>query len=113
MLRFNLAGVPVTIHGSFLLVAALFGLGRMEQPTLMLSWMLVVVGSILFHELGHALAFRAYGQQPTIELHGLGGTTTGSQRGPMTPMRALVVALAGPAAGFALGALAYRSEEHV
>ncbi len=107
MLRFNLAGVPVTIHGSFLLVAALFGLGRMEQPTLMLSWMLVVVGSVLFHELGHALAFRAYGQQPTIELHGLGGTTTGSQRGQMTPTRSLVVALAGPAAGFVLGALAY------
>lgn len=91
---FRIAGIPVRIDISFFLIVLLFGFGTRSLP-LLVSWAIVVAGSVLLHELGHAVAFRIYGQQPSIVLHGMGGLTSGSGE-PLTPARDLVVSLAGP-----------------
>lgn len=58
--------------------------------------------SIMVHELGHALVSRRYGIRPAIILHGLGGLAV--LRGPrLTRSQSILVSLAGPMAGFALG----------
>ncbi len=65
----------------------------------------VVLGSVLVHELGHAFAARAYGLGPvSIVLHGFGGLTRFGHR--PTHKQGVVVGLAGPFAGLALGLVA-------
>jgi Zn-dependent protease len=91
---FRVAGIPVRIDPTFLLVAVFLGLGR-HTGAMLVAWVGVVVLSVLVHELGHAFAFRRYGQQPQILLAGMGGLTSGSGE-PLTPRRELVVSLAGP-----------------
>jgi Zn-dependent protease len=56
----------------------------------------VFVG-LLVHELGHALAYRAYGKGAAIVLWALGGLTYGSAR--LSAARQVVVSLAGPLTG--------------
>jgi hypothetical protein len=55
---------------------------------------------VLLHELGHALAYRRFGQRPSITLYAFGGLTQG-ERG-LPPKRALAVSLAGPGAQLGL-----------
>ncbi len=81
---------------------ALLGAGRGELLPL-LVWVAVVFVSILVHELGHAFLARAYGCRPSIALFAMGGLT--QWREPLGHLRLVVVSLAGPLAGFALGAL--------
>jgi len=66
---------------------------------------LVVLGSVLVHELGHAFAARAYGLGPiSIVLHGFGGLTRFARR--PSHGQGVVVGLAGPVSGMAVGILA-------
>lgn len=98
--HFHLGDIPVRVDASFFLVVGLFGL---MSPTIIafVLWVVIVTVSVLIHELGHAMAFRAYGSQASISLQGLGGVTTGRR---LPPARNLVVSLAGPLAGlFLLG----------
>lgn len=61
----------------------------------LLYWVLIVFLSVLVHELGHAMAFRAIGQQPSVVLTGFVGLTYGSA--PIaTRARRIGVSLAGP-----------------
>jgi Zn-dependent protease len=66
--------------------------------------------SILVHELGHAFAFRRYGADAHIVLYAFGGLAVPwhavAGRG-----RRVVIALAGPVAGFLLCGLAYGSQK--
>jgi Zn-dependent protease len=110
-LRFSLFGIPVRVHPLFWLIALLLGSsGDMLQ---ILLWILVVFVSILIHELGHALAFRRYGQGSQIVLHMGGGLTipeTVSWGGGWasvapSPMQQIMISLAGPFAGFFFAAL--------
>ena len=55
-----------------------------------------VGSSILVHELGHAFAFRRYGFESSIVLHGLGGYTMPVQGTRLTNGQDLLVSLAGP-----------------
>ncbi|MFN2608650.1 MAG: site-2 protease family protein [Acidimicrobiales bacterium] len=96
---FSLFGIPVRIDPSFFLIAALLGLGG-GTATFVATWVTVVFVSVLLHELGHAVAFRVYGQQPRILLQGMGGLTSGS--GPLAPGRDIAVSLAGPLTGLVL-----------
>lgn len=99
-LRFRLLGVPVEIRASFPLLIGLIGLPTHWTPELMFGWLIVVGSAVLVHELGHAAAFICFGDRPQIVLHGAGGHTAGAHPGVR---RMIVVSVAGPVAGLALG----------
>ena len=110
-LRFTIAGIPVRVHPLFWLVALLLGsTGDLLQVPI---WVFVVFISVLIHELGHALAFRSYGQDSQIVLHFAGGLTIpepvswgfGRANVSPTPMQQVVISLAGPFAGFLFATL--------
>ena len=103
-MRFRLAGFPVEIHPSFFILAVLLGLGA-GDVRLILLWVAVVFVSILTHELGHAIVGRSYGLQPQIRLYSMGGVTSWSSGRRLTPRQSILVSLAGPAAGLALGGI--------
>jgi Zn-dependent protease len=109
-MRFSLFGIPVHVQPIFWLVGLMLGAPRGTSPREIAGlaiWMVVLFVSILAHELGHAFAMRAYGRAPHIELWGLGGLTHWGEGPPVTPARDIVVSLAGPAAGLALGAIVF------
>ena len=100
----KLFGIPISLHISllFFLLPLLRdnGLG----PILTLQYVLLVIISILLHELGHALAAKKVGLTGlSIMVHGFGGFATSS--GYRSPNQALVITLAGPAVTFAIGIL--------
>jgi Zn-dependent protease len=88
----QVAGIPVRIEPAFVVVIVLLGL---PQPWFrVVTWVLIATVSVLLHEMGHAVAFRAYGVKPSILLHGFGGLTSGT--GDLTSAQRIVVSLAGP-----------------
>lgn len=105
-LNFQIAGIPVRVHPMFWLIATLLG-ADLEEPLLVLMWVVVAFVSIVIHELGHAFAARSYGWEPSITLHGFGGLA--SYRPTRNdPMAQIAITAAGPMAGFAVagGAIA-------
>lgn len=110
-LRFSIAGIPVRVHPLFWLIAVLFG--SSGDLLLLPIWVLVIFVSILVHELGHALAFRRYGQRSRIVLHFGGGLTipepvswgSGYANVGLTANQQIFISLAGPGAGFLSAAL--------
>lgn len=108
-LSFKLGGIPVTVDPSFLVIAAMFGIGG-GSLALAVTWVPVVFVSVLIHELGHAVAFRIYGQEPRVVLQGMGGLTYGSAGLPFG--RDIVVSLAGPLTGMILLGLPAYLLEH-
>lgn len=108
MLRFRLFNIPVTVRGSFLLIAALIGFVGVGQIEESVAWVAIVFISILIHELGHAFTARSYGSTVVIELNGLGGLTRWSvPEGELTPGRRALIAAAGSATGLAFGGLVW------
>ena len=110
-LRFTVAGIPVRVHPLFWLITLL--LGSSGNLLLIPLWLLVIFVSILVHELGHAFAFRRFGQRSHIVLHFAGGLTipettywgSGVASVYLTPNQNIFISLAGPVAGFLLAAL--------
>ncbi|MFF5173545.1 M50 family metallopeptidase [Micromonospora sp. NPDC000089] len=111
-------GVPLHLNVSMLLLTLLvtvvyaeFARHRLGLPPLGgyligLGFMVSLLGSVLLHELGHALTARRYGigvRGITLEL--LGGYTEMDRDAP-TPRIDLLVSLAGPAVSAVLGGLA-------
>ncbi|NPC86749.1 hypothetical protein HPC49_52270, partial [Pyxidicoccus fallax] len=105
--HFHVAGFPVRVHPLFFLISFASGWGLLEEPARLALWMGIVFVSVLLHELGHALAFRRFGGTAAIELHGMGGTTTGSQEERLTHGQSAWVSFAGPGMGFLLGGLVW------
>lgn len=100
--------MPVTVRGSFLLIAALIGLVGVGDAAQTVAWIVVVFFSILIHELGHAVTARGFGSEVAIELNGLGGLTRWSvPHGETTPGRRALIAAAGSATGLAFGGLVW------
>ena len=104
-------GIPIRLHISFLILAAVFvgmdllgaGLGS-ALGTLALG--VGLFGSVLLHELGHALMARRFGiETRSITLYPFGGIAA-LTREPVTPRSELWIALAGPAVNFVLAAAA-------
>jgi len=94
-LSFQIGTIPVRVDPSFFLIIVLLGLNPNDvQPVLILSWVAIAFASVLFHELGHAVAFRLFGVQPSVMLYGMGGLT--SCEGRLTPVESITVSLAGP-----------------
>src|SRR5260221_5062635 len=97
----RIAGIDVRIHATFFLllgvVAYFYGLegGAGGGFSAVLTWLLVFL-CVLLHELGHALAAKAYGI-PTVDitLYPIGGIAR-VERMPEKPVQELVVAIAGP-----------------
>lgn len=110
MIRFNLFGFPVSVHWMFWLMAAFLGgavnASTPDQLTGVLITMGVIFVSILFHELGHALAMRHYGdRQVAITLFTFGGYAQGSAWRSRT--QDIIVCAAGPAFGAFLALVAW------
>ncbi|MGF1464938.1 MAG: site-2 protease family protein [Sandaracinaceae bacterium] len=107
MPRLRVLGFPVRIRPIFLVVVGLLGVAGMRgQPGALADlglWMVIVPLSILWHELGHAVAARAFGHRASIELYGLGGVTVWGGGEATTPWQRIVVSAAGPFAGLLLG----------
>lgn len=108
-------GVPVFLNASMLLLVALVTVmyGEFVRQQLVLSqfvgylvgfgFVVFLLGSVLLHELGHALTARRYGigvRGITLEL--LGGYTEMDRDAP-SPRVDLLVSLAGPAVSLVLG----------
>ncbi|GAA1596093.1 site-2 protease family protein [Actinoplanes couchii] len=114
----RVAGIPVHTNASMLLLAVLvtivYGNHAREQLGLAEPWAYLVgtgfvvclVGSVLLHELGHALTARRFGigvRRITLEL--LSGWTEMDRDAP-TPRVDALVSLAGPAVSLLLGGVA-------
>ncbi len=102
-------GFPLTLQPSALAILALFVLmgaqGGAHSAYKSFLLVLVVFGSVLVHELGHAFVARAFGLGPiAITLHGFGGLTRFTHA--PKPKQGIFVTLAGPVAGFLLGLVA-------
>jgi Zn-dependent protease len=109
---FRLGSIPVRVTLWFVLVSIMFGTsGARTQPVYVALWVAVVFVSVLVHELGHALMGRAFGLEPQIELHGMGGTTSWASGRDVGPWKSVAISLAGPFAGFAFGGLVFFAEQ--
>jgi stage IV sporulation protein FB len=102
-LRFRLAGIPITVQPLFWLTALIMGSNR--DSVSILIWVAVVFVSILFHEIGHVIAYRVFGENGRILLYGWGGLAYSDRNTRRPPLQQIVVSLAGPAAGFTFAAL--------
>ncbi len=111
-------GVPLHLNGSMVLLAVLIavlygefarrqlGLPQLSGYLIGFGFVVSLLGSVLLHELGHALTARRYGigvRGITLEL--LGGYTEMDRDAP-SPRVDLLVSLAGPAVSAVLGVLA-------
>jgi len=111
-LRFNLFRFPVRIHPFFWIISLIMG-SNQELLQLILIWVVAIFISILVHELGHAFAFRYFGTESHIVLHGYGGlcipdagfTRWDYRNRDHTPREQIIISAAGPAAGFLLAAV--------
>jgi stage IV sporulation protein FB len=94
--HFRLFGIPIRVEPFFVIVAALFGV-RLEPLWLVFAWVVIVFVSVLVHELGHALVYRALGQRSAIVLHGFGGFTipTGGGRRVLSKPKSVFVSISG------------------
>ncbi len=115
----RIAGVPVVLAYSWFIIAAftviVYGpvLGR-QNPALGVSAYIVAFAyavllliSVLVHELAHALTAKIYGWPTQKIVLNLWGGHTQFESFTATPGRSVLVALAGPAANFVLAAGAW------
>lgn len=103
----KLGGIPVRVDPSFLLLSAFIGLSGGRGVEGALVWLVVVGLSVLVHEFGHALTFRAFGVSSSVLLYAMGGLTVPEQGRRLRPGQSIAVSLAGPGVGLALGGLVF------
>jgi len=103
----NVLGIPLRIDPSFFIIMVLVAMMGRSSPLSIGSWVAAVFVSVLVHELGHALLAQRFGYRASMVLHGFGGTTYRSGGYVRTTTwREVGISLAGPGAGFVLGAVA-------
>ena len=105
-LNFSVAGIRVRVHPLFWVIALLLGTGSTNLLLIAIAIFVIFV-SILVHELGHAFAFRRFGQDSYIILHMMGGlavpeSSPYGENVRLTPNQNIFISLAGPIAGFLL-----------
>ena len=107
----RLAGIPVRLHLSFLLllawIAVVYAFHGANLGVIGLGLVLVIAifVTIVIHELGHALVARHYGYRTRdILLLPIGGIAS-LERMPEKPSQELAVALVGPAINLAIAGL--------
>jgi len=115
-LQFDLLGVRVRVSAWFWLAAVLLGWRACQglssgnqrlMVQLLVIWVGVVFLSILVHEMGHALAYRNFGQPAHVVLYHFGGLAIPDAWGRrhLRPAQRLLVSAAGPLAQLFLAAL--------
>lgn len=118
-LNFSLFGFPVRVHPAFLILPLLIGSGLLQSANtnagvMLLLLVVIFFVSILVHELGHAFAFRYYGQASRIVIYWMGGLAipdqggnvwSSSRRRSIGSNQQIVISLAGPVFGFVLAGL--------
>jgi len=114
--HFELAGIRVRVSPWFWLAAVLLGWSACQSIAggdqrmlllLLVLWSGTVLVSLVVHEMGHALAFRACGQGAHVVLYQFGGLAipeAWNRRVHLRPLQRLLVSAAGPAAQLALAA---------
>jgi len=101
----TLLGFPIWVNLSFILLLCVAPLWMGGAAGLLLA--LTVAGSVLLHELGHAVMARHLGVPIAgIELHFFGGAAQMAGM-PRKPGDEIAVAAAGPAVSFALAGLGF------
>lgn len=103
-LHFRLFGFPVRITPWFWIAALVLGWSGDPAPESVLTWVAVVLVSIVVHELGHAFAIRFFGGNSRITLYHFGGLAM-DNRVDRSAREQIIISLAGPAAGFVLAAV--------
>lgn len=101
-LQMHLFRIPIRVIPTFWIMAAVLGWDP-DRFDLVFLWVMCVFGSVLFHELGHALIAEAFGYQPHIVLHHFGGYAAFQPGRDWSPFRSLMITLAGPLPQFFLG----------
>jgi Zn-dependent protease len=112
-LSWRMFGIPVRVHPTYWLVSVLFALPYLDELRGGgVGVFLIAIGcmfiSLMAHELGHALMFRAYHMDSGIFLYSFGGLTTPDGRLPRRSWRNIVT-LSGPLANFLLMGLVWGS----
>lgn len=106
MLKFTIFGIPVSVEPWFWLMGFMLGGGisHLQNGSMMYvaAWLVLLFGSILVHELGHALVGHKLGGGRTwIVLHAFGGLAF-HQAARFSPRDRRLMILAGPGAGLCL-----------
>lgn len=103
-------GIDLYVHGTFWLLPLLVlfsGLAAGDGLAAVggeVAFVFAVFGCVFLHEVGHALAARAYGiGTRDITLYPVGGVAS-LERMPEKPGREIAIALAGPAVNFVIAA---------
>ena len=97
--------IPISIHPFFWIFAALIGFLMSQTIMGTVLWIIIIVISVLVHELGHATTSLIFKQNPKIELVAMGGLT--SYKGKkLKYYQQFLIVLMGPVFGFLLFALA-------
>ena len=115
----RVAGIPVHVSPTWFIVAAVitFGFAPNAERALpglgagiyavTFAFAVFLYGSVLLHEISHALTARAFGLPVRgITLHFLGGHTEIERESP-TPGRDVLISAAGPAVSLAVSGLAF------
>ncbi|QDU45428.1 Stage IV sporulation protein FB [Symmachiella dynata] len=105
-LRFTIFGIPVRVHPLFW-VLSIMVLRGCEELDLIFVGVCCIFLSILVHELGHALVTKWFGWSPNIVLYYFGGVAQFLPDRGFTPLRSILISLAGPFAGFLLWGLTW------
>lgn len=112
-LQFSVFGIPVRVRPTFWLLGAFLGYRQGDAAFLgvnvlavMFMIALVVFVSVLIHELGHAIVIEGFGWPCRITLWHIGGFAAYHPTSTDASWKRIVIALAGPFAGFLLAALA-------
>ena len=104
----KLSGIPLRLHWSVVLVAVLFGssLAGAYGAVGALVALVAFLGSIVAHELAHALTARRYGvQTESIQLWALGGVAKLDREAPNARAEGWI-SVAGPASSLGIGLIA-------
>jgi Zn-dependent protease len=96
----------VRLNLSFLLVPAVIMYAPGRPVSAMLGWLVGIALAITWHEIGHAVAFKAYGHEPQIGLVGFIGFTFSERARELSERQMLVVVAAGPGASLLLAGIA-------
>src|SRR5689334_3649770 len=97
--------IPITIHGTFWILAALIGFLSSYSFFGTFIWVGIILISVLFHEFGHALTALAFKQNPRIELIAFGGVTY-HDASKLSFWKQFLITFNGPLFGFLLFVIA-------